>query len=784
MSLSELIAKKKKGENLFQTFEGHTTDCLLILKDYLAKNEKVLRGFCKNFGIDFDIFCNLQFLSVYLHDIGKLTRRFQERIEKGESCGYVSHAFFGLPFVNSDLPEDLDNMLKLLALSHHTQLYNRIYKDAVLSLMVNYHKEEIKEWISRAEDIYSDYFNSVFERRFSPVYVEADYLDGIELNEAIREEIGKLQHKQNKNKTIRAKAIYSSCLSLLKHCDIKASENFERMNLEEGTYDSILFEMQSSVERRMLIDKINYAPRSVFNIDERTVLGVNKKGERVELYDFQRQISMLNCPGIVSAPCGRGKTEGSLLGALNIIREQNKNKIIFALPTQITSNAMYERLKNIFGKNNVGIYHGMSRYLHYEDNEIKDEDVRELVFDERVFEKPVTITTIDHLFYSLVHGYKQADFAFGNILNSVIIFDEIHYYEIHTLRYILDSLRIFRDLNIPYIAMSGTLPSFLVSELNGIREHIFIEDDEGMDFAPFIIEKESNSIFEVVDQIGKNYSGCKNQIIIVNTVKRAKEMYRLLADKIPEENLYLLHSQFTFYDRWDKERRIRELADKRPWILVSTQAIEISVDISCDVMHTELAPIDAIGQRGGRLNRGGKEHKNEHFMYVYQPENHLPYSSKNDVYDYVERTGLIIESGSVSYKTIKEWCDKVYSDVKLLPKNLEKVFKKCILFGYSPKEIRYSEEKGNLVEVRDIEDITIDVIPEKYWDVIKSKPGRIEMFKVKVPKWWYSSFGKEGFYLSEEINGRKYVICKIPYSKEYGFDVEKIGEQDESCIIC
>jgi len=784
MSLSELIAKKKKGENLFQTFEGHTTDCLLILKDYLAKNEKVLRGFCKNFEIDFDIFCNLQFLSVYLHDIGKLTRRFQERIEKGESCGYVSHAFFGLPFVNSDLPEDLDNMLKLLVLSHHTQLYNRIYEDAILSLTVNYHKEEIKEWISRAEDIHSEYFDSIFELRFFPVYVETDYLGEIELNEAIREEISGLKHKQNKNRNIRAKAIYSSCLSILKHCDIKASENFEGMNLEEGTYDSLLFELQSPVERRMLIDKINYDPHSVFNIDERTVLGVNKKGERIELYSFQRQISMLNGHGIISAPCGRGKTEGSLLGALNIIREQNKNKIIFALPTQITSNAMYERLKNIFGKNNVGIYHGMSRYLHYEDNEIKDEDVRELVFDERVFEKPVTITTVDHLIYSLVHGYKQADFAFGNILNSVIIFDEIHYYETHTLRYILDSLRIFRDLNIPYIAMSGTLPSFLVSELNGIREHIFIEDDEGMDFAPFIIGKESNSIFEVVDQIGENYSGCKNQIIIVNTVKRAKEVYRLLEEKIPEENLYLLHSQFTFYDRWDKEKRIRELADKRPWILVSTQAIEISVDISCDVMHTELAPIDAIGQRGGRLNRGGKEHKNEHFMHVYQPENHLPYYSKNDVADYVERTGLVIESGSVSYKTIKEWCDVVYSDVKLLSQNLESVFKKCILFGYSPKEIRYSEEKGNLVEVRDIEDITIDVIPEKYWYEIKNEPKRIEMFKVKVPKWWYSSFGKEGFHLSEEINGRKYVICKIPYLKEYGFDVEKIGEEDESCIIC
>ncbi|NTV78385.1 MAG: hypothetical protein HGA25_04390, partial [Clostridiales bacterium] len=42
----------------------------------------------------------------------------------------------------------------------------------------------------------------------------------------------------------------------------------------------------------------------------------------------------------------------------------------------------------------------------------------------------------------------------------------------------------------------------------------------------------------------------------------------------------------------------------------------------------------------------------------------------------------------------------VYSDIKLRPQNLENVFKKCILFGFSPKEIRYSEDEGNLVEVR------------------------------------------------------------------------------------
>ena len=69
-------------------------------------------------------------------------------------------------------------------------------------------------------------------------------------------------------------------------------------------------------------------------------------GKPIKPYSFQEKLSTINSSCIISAPCGRGKTEGALLCALNILRSQNRNKIIFALPTQITSNAMYERMSD------------------------------------------------------------------------------------------------------------------------------------------------------------------------------------------------------------------------------------------------------------------------------------------------------------------------------------------------------------------------------------------------------------------------------------------------------
>ena len=787
--LSEAIAKKQEDRDVFQSLEGHTEDSLLVFKDYLSKNISILERFSKNFLLDFDLLLSIIYLSIYLHDIGKLTDEFQKNIRQGKPCGVVSHPFFSLPFIRSSLyyeNKELEIILRLCILSHHSQLYNRIYEDARLNNKVTYLLEPMKTFINNAGDTFNRIgLNNTFKIKVFPTFMlPEDYrIDSYQLNADIKDELGTLKHYQEKivkDKESQIKAIYSLVLSILKFCDAKASEHFEKSNLKEGiVYQSLFKECD-----------LNFVPSlDFFKMAKQRVFKNNT------LYEYQNEIqnSQNDVFLLISAPCGRGKTEAALTKAIDIIKNECRNKIIFALPTQIASNAMYSRLKDIFGEENVGIYHSLSRFVHYfegkvitEDDEdvIQDDDISTIVRAEKVFLKPVTVTTVDHLVYSLVHGYKQADYALGNILTSVVIFDEIHYYEHHTLRYIIEAMELLKKFKVPHIAMSGTLPECIINKLG--KDYALIEDEEGFQFKPFLIETKSCLMNESIDEIIRFYEMGEKQIIILNTVSRAQDIYNQLLKKIDDKrNIILYNSMFTHYDRAyspeSKETKIFSWKNKNSspqrWIIVSTQAIEISVDISCTVMHTEIAPIDAIGQRGGRLNRGAKYHNNQAKMFIYRTDNYKPYySGKDGEVNFVQRTEEIIKEGEVTYEIIKDWCSQVYSDVELPPQNLTRIFNECTLFGYSPKEVRYSEEDGNLVKFRETQFIKQDVIPEMHWiSELKKAPALI---MVKVPYWWLKKYPNY-FYVVDE----KYTICTLPYNIDIGFSLENISTEDKYCLI-
>lgn len=786
ISLSESVAKKQKDKDVFQSLEGHTEDSLIVLKDYLSKNMAVLKRFSDDFYLDFEVLLNVLYLAIYLHDIGKLTKEFQDNIKQGKPCGSISHPFFSFPFINTSLDKEYKLILHLCILSHHSQLYNRIYEDARLNNKVTYFLGQIEAFIHNAERTFNKVgFEQIFKLKAFPIFkLPEDYkIDSFQLAADIKDALSILKHSHKnlvKDKEPQLKAIYCLVLSILKFCDGKASAAFEKSELKEGKiYQALL--NKNNVYLVPSLDIFKMARSKLFKDIP---------------YDYQNTIqsNQNNLSLLISAPCGRGKTEAALSKAIDIIENQKRNKIIFALPTQITSNAIYSRLKEIFGDENVGIYHSLSRFVHYlegktitEDDEdvIQDDDISTIAREEKVFLKPVTVTTVDHLVYSLVHGYKQADYALGNILTSVVIFDEIHYYEHHTLRYIIEAMELLKKLKVPHIAMSGTLPDCIVNKLG--REYDLIEDKEGFNFKPFLIETRPCLLTEAVDEILELYRKGEKQIIILNTVARAQDIYSRLEEKIEDkDSIILYHSMFTHYDRAyspeSKEAKIFSWKNKenspQRWIIVSTQAIEISVDISCTVMHTEISPIDAIGQRGGRLNRGAKFHNNQSKMVIYKADNYKPYYfGKEGEVNFVEKTENIIKDGEITYQVIKDWCSQVYQDVTLPPQKLMRIFNECTLFGYSPREVRYSEEDGNLVKFRETQFIKQDVIPEVYWQSdLKKNP---ELIMVKVPYWWLRKYSNY-FYVADE----KYTICTLPYNADTGFSLENISNEDKSCLIC
>jgi CRISPR-associated endonuclease/helicase Cas3 len=811
----------------FQTLRGHTIDSLKILKAYIETNSDVIEQFCDRWQLNIESFLKCLFITVYLHDIGKLTKQFQENIRNGKTSQRYPHAFYGLFILNEiDFPGLLDMPIEKAAiLGHHTQLYSQLYAGDEGFIKPSFREEDIKAFVRDSKDVYTELG---FDRWFS--------FDGLNINSLpeSRKFWGILRDHRNDLITENSsfedkemlKSIFCYIFSILETCDdyssAEFSESIKGYNGSDSVFDSVMKEPSK------------YVPRLSIDNPYEKVLGEHSP------YDYQNDCPGKLCGdvpfyGLLFAPCGRGKTETALIWALNVMKKYQRNKIIFAMPTQITSNAMWERFCELFGdgdtkeeriesgKKYVGLFHGKSfiklkgeKEREKEDEvDLTDDDLDEVrgeAFKGKIFFKPITVTTIDHLIYSFIHGFSQADFALGNLQNAVIVFDEVHYYEKQTLEHIMTLLGLLKEMTIPHLLMSGTLPKFFiekVKELNSEYQGPFT-DDEGLRFEPFKIELLSKKKLvtkdwineKVITEIEQNYHKGMIQFIILNTIERSKLIYETLIDRLPQSEdsprIILHHSQFTYKDREKKERNIlHKLNEEKshPFILVATQVIEISLDISCDVMYTEIAPGDALGQRGGRLNRKGRtwiSNGFEHMLRVFMTEELDDAEPKNRPYDpnLLKKTIESIDNGRpYSYLLLKNICDEVYRDYKLTaPTPLKNVFNECCLFGYAPYDINFGdEEKGRAIQIRSEKVQKIDVIPWNYYNNDEDEL-KVEN-QAKIPLWWYKQDQKEHgdvtrcFELINKPIGRKekpYWICKIPYNKDIGFDHDRVDECDFS----
>jgi len=93
-------------------------------------------------------------------------------------------------------------------------------------------------------------------------------------------------------------------------------------------------------------------------------------------------------------------------------------------------------------------------------------------------------------------------------------------------------------------------------------------------------------------------------LVILNRVGRAQGLFRLLKQHRPNGNDLLIHARFRAAERVDQVQQLRHSGADR--IIVATQAIEAGVDISSQVLITELAPWPSLVQRFGRCNRYGE----------------------------------------------------------------------------------------------------------------------------------------------------------------------------------
>ncbi len=803
--LAKVVRGKIDNEEAlyFLTLEGHAEDCLKILKCYVERNEEVIRQFCKRWDLDSELFIKNLFITIYLHDIGKLTHQFQNRIKEGKHSQDYPHAFFAVPIIfnlynkviTPLLPSDEFPLIELCSiLGHHTQLYDLIYND--INTKPRFLEEQVKEFINKMPKFYRKLeFTRYFNFEWVEIEPDFDFPGNGELFDKIKSFRKVLNRKAGgSNEKIRLKSVYCFFHSILQLCDDYSSANFHDFIQNYNGDERLLGSVLENPERYVI---------ALPDIKEMDILGGH------EPYKFQEELKEKTpkfC--LLFAPCGRGKTEAALIWAFEVCKRYKRNKIIFAMPTRITSNAMWERFCELLGEGEtkeekirsgmkyVGLYHGKSFLAHGErhreergadEDELTEEDLEEIKgenFKGNVFFKPVTITTIDHLILSFVHGFNQADFTLGNLQNAVIVFDEVHYYEKLTLEHLMSLFGILKEMDVPNLLMSGTLPDFFVKKAREINPEYFgpIEDKEGLNFKPFkvevmdgvLINKEGiNESF--LDEVVETYRRGLNQFVILNTVKRSQKAYEKIKKALTEEsispNTFLLHSEFIWEDRRKKEKSLikkLKIEKGRPVIFVSTQVMELSLDISCERMYTELAPADALGQRGGRLNRGA-EQPNGAVMKIFMPEEFLmEEGNKKRPYDFelLEKTLKNLEEKEYSYSEIKEVCNRVYEGVELEEKNLKKIFNECCIFGYSPKRIAFDEEQGRLLQIRaetfkKIEVIPMDVVQDKIEKFCEKKGFELDLSFLSPVYTTQKIFDHLKNELKEDFKELRRAICSV-----------------------
>ena len=156
-------------------------------------------------------------------------------------------------------------------------------------------------------------------------------------------------------------------------------------------------------------------------------------------------------------------------------------------------------------------------------------------------------------------------------------------------------------------------------------------------------------------------------LVVCNLVAHAQEAYDRIRSELNETNIQieLLHGRFNMRDRSKKERIIRDATGSTsntrcPIVLVATQAVEVSLDIDLDTIYTEPAPLEALVQRFGRINRRGKQSDHAPVHVFRCPDD------GQKIYDpeLVRRTVSILErehERPINESAIGIWLDEIYS---------------------------------------------------------------------------------------------------------------------------
>ena len=603
--MTTLLAKSAPKE---ETLRQHTENCLAVY-DSLRKRMPFLTDVANNP----DFFEHL-FYAVALHDFGKAATGFQQQLNENTRWNF-RHEILSTGFVVTlQFPQDAKQAIALAILTHHKDIETlkekypcwpqneygyQEWQRRVAELTPNWAalmeiQEHLTHWCPTEDCLWTpvsspDQLISGFQEFLVPYLLDRD--DG-ELT-----------------------PLHGTYGMLMRGCMI-ACDHLASADKNE--------EIQTALGN--LVEKLTQ------QVKEKT----KKDGRRFHGWEFfQKASGETTGQLMLSAPTGSGKTEAALLWSDKNQCETLGQRVFYVLPYTASINAMYKRLKKLVTKKKIGMLHGKATYFVYKDlvdkeyrpqddkryqakyqkliDERRDpESAKKLIAqdkarDERDLTKkicrPYKVLTPFQLLKAFF-GIRGFEMQMAEMSKGLFIFDEIHAYDPHTTALILTMIeRLRKDYDAKFCIMTATMPQFLkdmLSEVLGNPPQIEMAPEERDKYTRHKVRLLDGNIHDAIPLIEERLMKEQRVLVVCNTVQQAQDVFQELMGVT--QNAKLLHSRFILKDR---ERIEKELEDAT--LLIGTQAVEVSLDIDFDCLFSEPAPIDALIQRFGRVNRKGEK---------------------------------------------------------------------------------------------------------------------------------------------------------------------------------
>jgi CRISPR-associated endonuclease/helicase Cas3 len=439
-----------------------------------------------------------------------------------------------------------------------------------------------------------------------------------------------------------------------------------------------------------------------------------KESSPLQLHAEQCQISHSPQLFIIEDVTGAGKTEAALTLANRLMKEELGDGVFFALPTMATSDAMYGRMSKVYkklfqqgtmpslilahsGTNlsadfRTSIIEPTSR--KYKQEYGKDEETGEAQCNawfadsrKKAFLADVGVGTVDQALLGVLPAKYQSLRLLG-LFRKILIVDEVHAYDSYMHKLLQILLSFHSGLGGSAILLSATLPQKMKKELvesfyvgagafltsieyplvthvgAGIKQletHVETRVDLKRHVNAELIYDEQD-VFSFVEE--KSNEG-KCVCWIRNTVDDTIDAWQKLKTALGENHVLLFHARFAMADRLKIEKKVLEIfgynnkpEDRKGKVLVATQVAEQSLDIDFDEMVTDLAPIDRIIQRAGRLHRHSyRGERGTPCIHVLTPE---PVDDvKSDWFTKMfSKTGKVYPNHAELWLTAKKLLDK------------------------------------------------------------------------------------------------------------------------------